>query len=72
MPTVYVLAFIAVLLTISWLVDRRARRLRRGLPDLGPVRKGKGAARYRAAGGQVDYIELGATGRAGFDPGGGA
>jgi len=31
MPTLYVLAFIAVLLLVAWVTDRRSARVRRGL-----------------------------------------
>ena len=41
MPTVYALSFIAVLLVVAWLMDHRARRIRRGLVRPASLRFGR-------------------------------
>lgn len=44
------LSFVALLLMVCWLVDRRARRIRRGLDRPAVVRSSRGSVDYRQAG----------------------
>lgn len=69
MPTVYALTFIAVLLAIAWLVDRRSRRLRRGLERSATTGSGGGSAGYNVAQGNIERTSPGTTTQAGWHHG---
>jgi hypothetical protein len=67
MPTVYAFAFIALLLTVAWLVDRRARRVRRGLER--PASGAGGRAADGRLAGAIERTSPGTTTQPGWHHG---
>jgi len=68
-PTVYALGFIAVLLVVAWLVDRRARRLRQGLARPASNGSGGGSAAYQRRQSDIERTSPGTTTQPGWHHG---